>query len=88
VTVVGTSVLLMVFLVVSVAQFMPSCEGTSRPLVGWVEDKFYHGRRSAYVVVINNVEHNVPDDFYDMVEIGDLVKREGGVWSIVRKKGS
>jgi len=88
VTVVGKGVLLVVFLAVSVAQLLPSCEGGSSTIIGWVEDKFYHGRRQAFVVVINDVEYNVPDDFYDTVEIGDLVKREGGIWSIVRKKGS
>lgn len=82
-------VLLIVFLAVSAAQFMPSCEGgAASTLVGWVDAKYYHGRRQSYVIVINNIEHSVPDDFYDMVEVGDLVKREGGIWSIVRKKGS
>ena len=81
-------VLLVVFLAVSVAQLLPSCEGGSRTLIGWVQEKYYHGRRSSYVIVINNVEHNVPDDFFDVVEIGDLVKREAGIWSIVRKKGT
>lgn len=80
--------MLVVLLAVSVAQVLPSCEGTSRTIIGWVDDKYYHGRRQSYVVVINNVEHNVPDDFYDQVEVGDLVKNEGGVWTIVRKRGT
>lgn len=84
----GKGVLLVVFLAVAVAQILPSCEGTSRTVIGWVDDKYYHGRRQSYVVVINNVEHSVPDDFYDMVEIGDLVKSEGGIWTIVRKRGT
>lgn len=81
-------ILLVVFLVISVAQFFPSCEGSSRTIIGWVEAKYYHGRRQSYVVVINNVEYSVPDDFYDMVDVGDLVKNEGGTWSIVRKRGT
>lgn len=81
-------VLLLVFLVVSVAQILPSCEGRSRTVIGWVEAKYYHGGRQSHVVVINNVEYNVPDDFYDMVDVGDLVKNEGGIWTIVRKKGT
>lgn len=82
-------VLLVVFLAVSVAQFTPSCEGrSSGSVIGWVSDKYYHGGRQSYVVVINNVEYNVPDDFYWLVDIGDLVKSEGGIWTIVRKRGT
>jgi hypothetical protein len=86
---VGKGLLLVVLLSISLAQILPSCEGgASRTVVGWVEDKYYHGRRQSYVVVINNVEYNVPDDFYALVEVGDLVKSEGGIWTVVRKKGS
>ena len=81
-------VLLVVMLATAVAQILPSCEGSSRTIIGWVDDKFYHGRRASYVVVINNVEYNVPDDFYALVEIGDLVKNEGGIWTIVKKRGT
>jgi len=80
-------VLLVVFLAVSVAQFAPSCEGRGNTVIGWVDAKYYHGRRQSFVVVINNVEYSVPDDFYYLVEVGDLVKSEGGLWSIVRKRG-
>lgn len=86
----GKGILLIVFLTVSVVQ-LPSCglggSGGSS-IVGWVEAKYWHGRRQSHVVVINNVEWNVPDDFYDLVEVGDLVKNEGGVWTIVRKRGT
>lgn len=85
----GKGLLLVVLLSITLAQFMPSCEGgAGRTVVGWVEDKYYHGRRQSYVVVINNVEYNVPDDFYALVEVGDLVKNEGGIWTIVRKRGA
>ncbi len=80
-------VLLVVFLAVSFAQILPSC-GSDRSdvtVIGWVDDKYWHGGRQSYVVVINNVEYNIPDDFYDFVEIGDLVKNEGGIWTIIRK---
>jgi hypothetical protein len=83
-------VLLVVVLAVSLAQFFPGC-GESRTggdVIGWVADKFYHGGRQSYVVVINNVEYNVPDDFYWLVQVGDLVKSEGGLWTIVKKKGT
>ena len=81
-------VLLVVVLAVSLAQFAPSCEGRDTTVIGWVDAKYYHGRRQSFVVVINNVEYNVPDDFYYLVEVGDLVKSEGGIWSIVKKRGT
>ncbi len=83
--------LLVVVLAVSLAQFAPSCglggHGEA-VIIGWVADKYYHGGRESFVVVINNVEYNVPDDFYYLVDIGDLVKNEGGIWSIVKKRGT
>ena len=81
--------LLVLVLAVSLAQFAPGC-GESRTggsVIGWVDAKYYHGGRESFVVVINNVEYNVPDDFYYLVEVGDLVKSEGGIWSIVKKRG-
>ena len=81
-------VLLVVVLALSVAQILPSCEGRNTTVIGWVDEKYYHPRRLSYVVVINHVEYNVPDDFYELVGIGDLVKYEGGLWSIVKKKGT
>ena len=80
-------VLLVLVLAVSLAQFAPSCGGRDTTVIGWVDAKFYHGGRESFVVVINNVEYNVPDDFYYLVEVGDLVKSEGGIWSIVKKRG-
>jgi len=81
-------VLLAVLLAVAAAQILPSCGGTERTITGWVEAKYYHSRRQSYVVVINNIEYTVPDDFYDQVDIGDLVKYENGAWKIVRKRGT
>lgn len=81
-------VLLVVMLAISIAQILPSCDGSSRTIIGWVEGKYYHIARDTGVIVINNVEYNVPDDFYALVEIGDLVKNEGGNWTIVRKRGT
>lgn len=80
-------VLLVVILAISVAQFLPSCAGTERTVTGWVEYKYFHAGRGWYMIVINNVEYPVPDDFYDQVQVGDLVKYENGLWTIVRKKG-
>ncbi|HXF82772.1 MAG TPA: hypothetical protein VNN19_08475 [bacterium] len=81
-------ILLVAILAIAVAQVLPSCGGEERTITGWVEAKYWHGRRQSYVIVINNVEYNVPDAFYDEVEVGDLVKRENGIWTIVRKKGT
>jgi hypothetical protein len=82
-------VLLVLVLAVSLAQFVPSCESrTGGSVVGWVDAKYYHGLRESFVVVINNVEYNVPDDFYYLVEVGDLVRNDGGIWTIVRRKGA
>lgn len=82
-------VLLVVVLAVAVAQLAPSCDSrTGGSVVGWVDAKYYHGGRQSFVVVINNVEYNVPDDFYYLAEVGDLVKNEGGIWTIVKKRGT
>lgn len=82
-------VLLVALLATSLGQIMPSCGGgEARTITGWVEDKYYHKTRESYVVVINNVEYNVPDDFFFLAEVGDLVARdENGLWRIVRKRG-
>ncbi len=83
-------VLLVVFLAVTLAQFAPSCQGTGREVIGWVDAKYYLAKRQSYVIVINNVEYDVPDDFYDQVQIGDLVKRDPqtGMWTILKKRGT
>lgn len=82
-------VLLVVVLAVSLGQFVPSCgAGGANEVIGWVADKYYLPKRQSFVVVINNVEYNVPDDFYYLVEVGDLVKNDGGIWTIVKKKGT
>lgn len=85
---VSKGILLVVLLAGSLGQIVPSCGGEARTLIGWVEEKYYHGARESYVVVINNIEYNVPDDFFFLVEVGDLVARdENGLWRIVRRRG-
>jgi hypothetical protein len=83
-------VLLVVVLAVSLAQFAPSCGGLGKEVVGWVDGKHWSGRRDSYVIIINNVEYNVPDDFYNLVQIGDMVKYDPktDAWSILRKAGT
>lgn len=81
-------VLLLVFSLTTVAQILPSCDG--RPaggptVIGWVEAKFDRASDPQHVVVINGTEYAVPMDFFIRVEVGDLVKNQGGIWAIVRK---
>lgn len=71
----------------ALAQIIPSCGGEDQPIVGWVAHKFLSPVRDAYIIEINNVEYEVPPEFYDVVKIGDLVKRENGVWRIVKPAG-
>ena len=83
-----------VFLMVMVgalglAQIAPSCGGDEeRTIVGWVERKFPAPGLNRLIIVINNVEYDVPPEFYAEVKVGDLVKFEGGLWKIVKKAGS
>ncbi len=79
-----------VFLMVIVAalalsQIVPSCGGEEKTVVGWIERKFPVPFKDAYVIVINHVEYEVPVEFYDQVRVGDLVKNEHGIWTIVRR---
>jgi len=71
----------------ALAQIVPSCGGEEQTIVGWVARKFVSGFRNAYIVQINNVEYEVPQDFYDVVRVGDLVKQEHGIWTIVKRAG-
>jgi len=85
-----------VMMLVVVAQIIPSCGGggggdergdESRPdVLGWVDEKRTRVRETEpYMVVINQREHGVPYEFWRIVNQGDLVKYEGGVWTIVRR---
>lgn len=81
-------VLLLVFSLTTVAQIFPSCEG--RPggeptVIGWVEAKYARASDPQHVVVINGTEYPVPEDFFILVDVGDLVKNQGGIWTIVRR---
>ena len=85
------AVLLLVLMTTTVAQILPSCGG--RPggeptVIGWVEAKYSRASDPQHVVVINGIEYPVPEDFFLTVEVGDLVKNEGGVWTIIRRRGS
>lgn len=90
---------LVVVAFLTVAQIIPSCGGQSGPggaaevggqaqVIGWVEEKRTRIYETLpYMVVINQVEHGVPYEFWMTVGVGDLVKYQGGKWTIVRKAG-
>lgn len=82
------ALVLLVFAVV--AQIFPSCEGSA--VVGWVEEKIRRGSAEegiTHIIVINHHEYSVPAGFWQIVEVGDLVKQEpSGQWTIVKKRGT
>lgn len=83
------AVVLVVLGLTALAQAFPSCgSGSGEVIIGWVEAKFRSPVHDAYIIEINNVEYSVPQDFWELVGVGDLVKFEGGVWKIVRKRGT
>ncbi len=91
-------VLAVVALVV-VLQIIPSCGGakpsddsssvgSGKPavVIGWVDEKRTDPRETVpWLVVINSQGYGVPYAFWRQVSIGDLVKYDGEVWTIVRK---
>lgn len=82
------ALVLLVFAVV--AQVLPSCGG-DQGVIGWVDAKYRRQSSEAieYIIVINYQEYSVPGSFWQVVEVGDLVKQEAsGQWVIVRKRGS
>jgi len=67
------------------AQFLPSCEGQPRVVLGWVEEKYQEG--SEYVLVVDRVPYTVPYHFWVSVKVGDKVRYDGWKWEIVRRAG-
>ncbi len=84
-------ILLAVLLATTVAQIFPGCGGSGTPptVIGWVQRKLYLPTRmpEPYIIVINYIEYGVEYGFWIQVDVGDLVKYENGVWSIVKKGG-
>jgi hypothetical protein len=80
---------------VSVAQIIPSCGlgsaddpsvTSGAQVIGWVDEKRARVSETVpWLIVINHHEYPVPYDFWLAVGVGDLVKLQGGTWSIVRK---
>ncbi len=77
---------LLVVLMVTAAQILPSCgDGGTTAVIGWVEAKRVERINRTFYITINDVEYEVPGNFWSDVRIGDLVKWEDGVWTIVRR---
>jgi len=82
---------LVLTLAASLAQVFPSCSGQpgdSIAVIGWVEAKFRDRAEGTFVVVINGHDYNVPEVFWQRVQVGDLVKWDGYTWTIVRRAGA
>ncbi len=84
----------LVFLLLVVTAQFPSCGnilggGGDDKIVGYVEDKYVapdrEGGPAVPWIVIDRRDYNVPWNFYRSVNVGDLVKRENGRWSIIKK---
>lgn len=80
--------ILLVVLFATLAQAIPSCGG-DEAIIGFVDEKhkLEEGGTPTYILVVNRVEYNVPPWFWNQVGVGDIVKFDKGVWSIVRKAG-
>lgn len=84
-------VVLVVFLVTSLAQITPSCGGseTSRPgdalVIGTVEYKRILQPDRSHTIFVLGTEYDVLPAFWQQVNVGDLVKWDGKVWTIVRR---
>ena len=85
---------LLVLLMVTVAQ-LPSCgslSGGPETIVGYVEEKYRlpleEGAGVKPFILIGGTDYEVPMNFWLQVRVGDLVRRENGIWTIVRRSGT
>jgi len=79
-------IVLFATLLISLAQMFPSCGGDEGGVViGWVEAKRRDPAFDVFELVINGAAYEVPAYFWDQVKVGDLVKWDGKVWTIVKK---
>jgi hypothetical protein len=82
-------VVLLVVLTTTLAQAFPACgEGEKSEVVGWVEAKKIDSTSHDFLITINSVDYLVPGYFWNQVQIGDLVKWDGMVWTIVKKRNA
>ncbi len=86
-------ILLAVILATAVAQ-VPGCgnifgTGGDETIIGYVEEKYiapdFQGSPAKPWIVVNGKDYMVPWEFYRKVDVGDIVKHERGIWSIVKK---
>ncbi len=81
--------ILLIVALTSLGQILPSCgDQGGAEVIGWVEAKHRDAANDSYVVVINNIEYDVPGYFYTDVRVGDLVKWDGKVWTVVKRAGA
>jgi hypothetical protein len=84
---------LAVVAMMAVAQLIPSCDEArddsgqqTYEVIGRVDEKRSNPNEVIpYLIVISQLEYTVPYRFWLDVEVGDLVKRQRGQWSIIRK---
>jgi hypothetical protein len=77
-------------LLLPLAQLVPGCdrEPGQPEVIGWVEAKRFDPSGGEFILVINGHDYAAPFPFWQQVQVGDLVKQQGGVWSIVRRRGA
>jgi hypothetical protein len=71
----------------SVGQILPSCGDNPQAgtVIGWVEAKGYERGSGDYFVTILGQDYQVAWAFFQEVKVGDLVKWDGKVWTILKK---
>ncbi len=79
--------ILLAVALLSVAQILPSCGGDQGgpTVIGWVEAKGYDRWSGDYSITINAQDYQVTWAFFQEVKVGDLVKWDGKVWTILKK---
>jgi hypothetical protein len=85
-------VMLVVFLATSLAQIVPSCGGGSESrlpggalVIGTVESKRLIQAERTFTITVLSTEYDVPYAFWQQVNVGDLVRWDGTVWTIIRR---
>lgn len=81
---------LAVVVLLAVAQAVPACEGGKpKIIIGYVQEKRFIAREPVpWLIVIESIEYPAPQDFWNRVGVGDLVKYDGLTWTLIRKATS
>ncbi len=79
--------LLLAVALLSVAQILPSCGDNpgGATVIGWVEAKYYDRFAGGYSITVLSESYEVDWAFFQEVKVGDLVKWDGKVWTILKK---